>query len=84
MNLELVALAADNLNHTTLVSRLEGDLFKLLIQLLNFLLVDLDLLDIKFVRFLELLDLRIVLLFLALQVSLVECLLLLDVSHEFC
>lgn len=84
MNLELVALAADNLNLTVLVSRLEGDPFKLLIQLLNFLLVDLDLLDIKFVRFLELLDLRIVLLFLALQVSLVECLLLLDVSHEFC
>ena len=43
LNLELVALAADNLNLTVLVSRLEGDLFKLLVQHFNVLLVDLDL-----------------------------------------
>ena len=43
LNLELVALAADNINLTVLVSRLEGDLFKLLVQHLNVLLVDLDL-----------------------------------------
>ena len=84
LNLELIAFAADNLNLTVLISRLEGDLFQLLVQLLNVLLVNLDLRDAELVRFLELLDLGIMLLFFAFHVALVERFLLLDVGHELC